>query len=576
MAEQSERTPTVVVHDLSITYKVLGGDRRGTPEDKEGAGPLRRLLRKEGTERIREVHAVKGVSFVARHGESIGVVGHNGSGKSTLLRAVAGLIPPSKGRLWVSGEPALLGVNAVLINKLSGKRNIYVGGQALGLSKAEIDAKFDDIVEFSGIGDAVYLPMSTYSSGMGARLRFAISTAATPDVLMIDEALATGDAAFRQRSAKRIAEIRRAAGTVFLVSHSNSTVRQICDRVLWMNRGRLIMDGPTEEVMQAYEATLPKKPKPAKKVPVAESEVPGTRRWSGENRIQIARSAGRETWEPGVEGCFVVSVNAVATARMVTPIAARAGWPILWMNANGLPPSSLAELDRLAPRRVVVVSGEREAPSDLDHQIGQVVSTTGEHLESRDLGGTAADLLEAFPPADTSVIYVTRAANAPRETVLSLVAARQERAHVAIGGSRVDARLLETLSRLAPERLALAGHPEEWPASVVEALQQSTGAELSYLTDPGPMALAAGLWGDVAPGGRVIVSAPNVVELLTATTVSAVTGTPVVVTDATLPRVVIESLRSLQPSEIVVCGLVSALPPTVRAELGELVSRPAV
>src|SRR5699024_6263125 len=104
----------------------------------------------------REVHAVKDVSFIAHHGESIGIIGRNGSGKSTLLRAVAGLIPPSSGRLWVSGEPSLLGVNAVLKRKLSGERNIYIGAQALGLSKAEIAERFDEIVEFSGIGDAVY------------------------------------------------------------------------------------------------------------------------------------------------------------------------------------------------------------------------------------------------------------------------------------------------------------------------------------------------------------------------------------------------------------------------------------
>src|SRR5699024_12569096 len=127
-------------------------------------------------------------------------------------------------------KPCVLGVNDVLINKISGERNIYVGGQALGLTSAEIDEKFDDIVEFSGIGDAVHLPMSTYSSGMGARLRFAISTAAAPDVLTIDEALATGDAAFREKSTARTAQIRAGAGTVLLVSHSNSSIRQICHR----------------------------------------------------------------------------------------------------------------------------------------------------------------------------------------------------------------------------------------------------------------------------------------------------------------------------------------------------------
>ena len=114
--------------------------------------------------------------------------------------------------------------------------------------------RYDDIVDFSGIGDFINLPMSAYSSGMGARLRFAISTAAAPDILMIDEALATGDAEFQARSRERIAEIRQDAGTVFLVSHSNAAIRETCDRVLWMEQGRLVMDGPTDEVVSAYEA----------------------------------------------------------------------------------------------------------------------------------------------------------------------------------------------------------------------------------------------------------------------------------------------------------------------------------
>jgi len=145
------------------------------------------------------------------------------------------------------------------MSALSGERNIYIGGQALGLTKAQVKERFEEIVAFSGIGDAVYRPMSTYSSGMAARLRFAISTAAVPDVLMIDEALSTGDAEFRKRSGEKVDEIREKASTVFLVSHSNSTVRDLCDRVLWMHHGHLIADGPTEAILTAYEGWDPKK-----------------------------------------------------------------------------------------------------------------------------------------------------------------------------------------------------------------------------------------------------------------------------------------------------------------------------
>lgn len=251
--------PSLVVDDLHITYRVLGGKRIGAGEAKKRS--IVRKILSQGRDQlsaVRDVKAVKGVSFVAYHGESIGIVGINGSGKSTLLRAVAGLIPPTQGAVYVSGEPSLLGVNAVLMGDLTGERNVMIGGLALGLSQREVREKFDDIVEFSGIGDAIYLPMKAYSSGMGARLRFAISSAATPDILMIDEALATGDATFRQKSKERIDQVRESAGTVFLVSHSIATVESMCTRVLWINDGQIVMDGPTEEVCEAYKVFVRK------------------------------------------------------------------------------------------------------------------------------------------------------------------------------------------------------------------------------------------------------------------------------------------------------------------------------
>lgn len=265
----AEPTPAVVVAHLDITYRVQGGTKSASASTAEDDESLFRGVFNRGRDlaTVQSVEAVKDVSFVAYHGESVGIIGRNGSGKSTLLRAVAGLIPPTRGRVWVSGEPALLGVNAVLMSRLTGARNIFIGGQAMGLSKAEIRRRYADIVDFSGIGEAVDRPMSTYSSGQAARLRFAISTAATPDILMIDEALATGDADFKERSAAKVAEIREQASTVFLVSHSNATIRQLCSRALWMDKGVLIADGPADEVVAAYEATLPKKRPPAKPTP---------------------------------------------------------------------------------------------------------------------------------------------------------------------------------------------------------------------------------------------------------------------------------------------------------------------
>lgn len=247
-------SPSLLVDDLHVTYRVFGARKVG-----HGAAPKQTLLgrimnRAPQGAAVTQVPAVRGISFTARHGESIGIVGVNGSGKSTLLRAIAGLIPPTKGAVYAAGDPALLGVNAVLMSELTGERNIMIGGLALGLTTEQIRERYDDIVDFSGIGDFVNLPMKAYSSGMAARLRFAISVAAVPDILMIDEALATGDASFRQRSKDRIDEVRQSAGTVFLVSHSLATIESICSRVLWIHDGELVKDGPTEDVCAEYGA----------------------------------------------------------------------------------------------------------------------------------------------------------------------------------------------------------------------------------------------------------------------------------------------------------------------------------
>ncbi|MDQ0834877.1 teichoic acid transport system ATP-binding protein [Streptomyces achromogenes] len=250
--QAGRRVPTVIADEVHIVYRVNGA--------KSGKGSataaLSRIV-KRGEERgVRKVHAVRGVSFVAHRGEAIGLIGSNGSGKSTLLRAIAGLLPPESGRVYTDGQPSLLGVNAAMMNDLTGERNVTLGGLAMGMSREEIRERYQGIVDFSGInekGDFISLPMRTYSSGMQARLRFSIAAAKDHDVLMIDEALATGDAKFRRRSEARVRELREQAGTVFLVSHSNQSIRDTCDRVLWLERGELRLDGPTEEVLREYE-----------------------------------------------------------------------------------------------------------------------------------------------------------------------------------------------------------------------------------------------------------------------------------------------------------------------------------
>jgi teichoic acid transport system ATP-binding protein len=236
----------VVIDRVHFTYRIVGSRRGGAP------AALRRALLRENAPGQRSVHAVRGVSFTAYRGEAIGVIGPNGSGKSTLLRGIAGLMAPSSGAVWTHGQASLLGVSAAMMPQMSGDQNIMLGCLALGMTPAEIIESYNDICEFAGIGEFVHLPMSTYSSGMAARLRFAIAAARAPDILLIDEALATGDARFRRRSEKRILELRAHAGTVFLVSHGLGIIRQTCTRAIWLENGKIVLDGDAQTVVDAY------------------------------------------------------------------------------------------------------------------------------------------------------------------------------------------------------------------------------------------------------------------------------------------------------------------------------------
>ena len=201
------------------------------------------------------VHAVDDVSFQVRMGEAVGIIGSNGSGKSSLLRAIAGLQSLTSGLIEVRGRSGLLGVGAALKPSLSGYRNVMLGGLAMGLTREEIDAEMEGVIEFSGLGKAMGRPMQTYSSGMQARLAFSIATLRVPEVLLIDEALAVGDMEFRTRSLERVNQIREQAGTVIMVSHSLKEITDSCSRAIWLDQGVLRMEGPADEVVAAYEAS---------------------------------------------------------------------------------------------------------------------------------------------------------------------------------------------------------------------------------------------------------------------------------------------------------------------------------
>ncbi|WP_253905769.1 ATP-binding cassette domain-containing protein [Arthrobacter sp. H5] len=198
------------------------------------------------------VYALNEMSLVVERGESVGIVGRNGSGKSTLMRLISGQSNPTTGAVYASSIPIMLGVNAALVPELSGDHNIVLGCLAMGLTRNQIGERFDSIVDLSGLDKSIHLPMKSYSAGMSSRLRFAIAASIDPEILLIDEALNTGDAQFRDRSKRRMDELRLQAGSVFLVSHSLETITEMCTRVIWLDQGDLLMDGNPAEVTGAY------------------------------------------------------------------------------------------------------------------------------------------------------------------------------------------------------------------------------------------------------------------------------------------------------------------------------------
>ena len=239
----SESYRAISVRDAHVEYEVFGGDRR--------AGLRARFAERNATGRS-VVHAVRGVDLDVDEGEAVGIVGFNGSGKSTLLSAIAGVLPLTRGEILVSDGPKLMGVGGTLLPGTSGYRNIRLGCLALGMSSDEADARIDELVEFTELGDAIHRPLSTYSSGMRARVHFVVATAIQPRILLIDEALGVGDKRFRAKSRARIEDMLASAGTLLMVNHSLNELTTFCERGVWLDEGQVRIDGPIDEVVAAY------------------------------------------------------------------------------------------------------------------------------------------------------------------------------------------------------------------------------------------------------------------------------------------------------------------------------------
>ncbi len=240
---------SIRVQDVSVTYRT-SVERKPTLRST-----LLRLGRRERI--VHEIEAVRGVSFDVPHGTVLGVVGSNGAGKSTLVRTIAGILPPTVGRVEVQGRVSTLLALGVGFNKdLTGRQNVKLGGLAAGLSRERLEEKYEEIAAFAELEEFMELPMRTYSSGMYGRLGFSVAVNMEPDILLIDEALSVGDARFKRKSLNKMRELCGEDRTVVLVSHALGTIRELADEVVWMHKGEMRMYGDADEVVDAYSEFL--------------------------------------------------------------------------------------------------------------------------------------------------------------------------------------------------------------------------------------------------------------------------------------------------------------------------------
>jgi ABC-type polysaccharide/polyol phosphate transport system ATPase subunit len=235
------------IEELSISYKVSLEAKRTLKN-----AVMRASLRQEA--RTRSIDAIKNLTLNVPHGSVLGIVGSNGAGKSTLMRCIAGILSPTKGRVTVNGKISTLLALGVGFNPaLSGRDNIILGGLASGLTKEEIESKTDEIAEFAALPDGfIDLPVRTYSSGMYGRLSFSVAVSMTPDILLLDEALSAGDAAFKEKSFERMRQLCAEARTILIVSHALATVTDLCDTAIWMHKGTMLSQGKPEEIVDQY------------------------------------------------------------------------------------------------------------------------------------------------------------------------------------------------------------------------------------------------------------------------------------------------------------------------------------
>ncbi len=284
---------------------------------------LKQMLMRGRKRYYKEFAALHDVSFELQKGEVLGLVGRNGAGKSTLLQLICGTLNPSGGSVAVHGRvAALLELGAGFNLEFTGKENIYLNASILGLSTAEIDARYDEIVEFSGIADFIHQPVKTYSSGMYVRLAFSIATSVDPDILIIDEALSVGDGAFARKSFDRIMRLKEKGATILFCSHSIYQIEALCTRALWLDKGVVRLIGDPATVVAGYQAFLDRDSAPAA---VGQSTFVSSP--TGHAHIlsvvtKVDESAGNVLYVQSAKQTFTLSVGFASDPQLPSPVVA--------------------------------------------------------------------------------------------------------------------------------------------------------------------------------------------------------------------------------------------------------------
>lgn len=237
--------PIIEIQDVSMRFR-LSNDRISSLKEFVTTAL-------SGKMQYKEFEALKHISFSVDHGETVGIIGRNGSGKSTLLKIISGIMKPTLGKVAVKGNVVpMLELGSGFDMDLSGSENIFLNGAILGYTEGFLKEKFDEIVAFSELGEFINIPIRNYSSGMLMRLAFSVAAMVEPEILIADEILAVGDEAFQHKSLARMKEMMSGGTTVLLVSHSLEQIRQVCDRVIWLDHGQILMIGNANEVCNAY------------------------------------------------------------------------------------------------------------------------------------------------------------------------------------------------------------------------------------------------------------------------------------------------------------------------------------